>query len=1763
MQVDAKPKRLENSHGTRARRCGILTVCVALLLTVGVITLAVFTDRASHSMQFTTASFNADAYSLTRTAPVGPFCAGESVTATLEEGNSGNDAVCSVIAMRAAWDSPDTALSIFGNANAADNAKLTVDGTEVSYAVSADKKSITFNLPEQVLEAGSSNKPRDLTLTIPESFKSTGSVSFTFEKVVVGQEGGGFSETYDRNSEDPDIKALDYSAKVGWAASSLTAQNGKALMGYLTGKNAAGKYGIEFELAFGYTSSPMKDFASRTDARWSHYKGAVDTLAFVEGMTSIGDYAFPDFTGVKSVSFPATVRTIGVSAFDASGLTGTVTIPATVKEIQSLAFGNLPSVKTFTFGHGSGDTLTLPDNAAAGKERAGAFFVSENLPTEVSDTNADVLAYNWAKDNRCYILTIPAQKGTLTYNEKPQTPGWDSNYVSSRMSVGGETSKTNAGSYTATFAPKFGNCWADLTTGAKSVTWKIDKAPGSLSLSKTTAEIGYYDTSASFTVEKAGDGKISATSSDPSVATVTVSGNTVTVTRAGGGEEGGETWLLNEQGMFPSKDFTGISFVSNGQTFTSIRRNKMFLRYDSTVVSVGAVTPDGFVFGEGGWGDNEAYRKLTFAEPPAGDLLAWLMENGVKQGADTGKKVEITITVGEGTNHKSVTEGKTCSVNVLTPKIVPVPAQEGSLTYNGKSQTPTWNENYDNNKMTLGGVTSGTDAGGYKATFTPKTGYIWSDGTIAAKEVTWEIGKAPGSLTLSKTTAKIDAKETTTTFTATWIGDGKLSAKSSDTSVATVSMDGNVVTVTKKAGGSVIITVTVAEGTNWRATSEDCVIACVGEPILAANKTWYKSSQDRNTITRIAVMDSYTPTGSENESWDASAAQDGSVMAYRTGTEIVIAGDGSGKVFANRDSRIAFGDFSAMTTFAGANVLDTSKVTDMAGMFQLCSNLTSLDVTKFDTSKVTNMGSVFHGCSKLTSLNVTDFNTSNVTNMSYMFNLCNALTGVDGLSDWDTAKVTDMRAMFQACRALTGLDLSGWDASKVTDMAFTFNSCKNLTELDLSGWDTAKVTNMTYMFAGCEGLTSLDLASFDTASVSNMRNMFGGFVIKSSDNVYGSNIGEIQMTCRKLERITLGAKFKFVGTECYLPTPSSAYIADADGKWYDTKDAAGYTPAALAGVTRAETRTYVALPPRPLEAPAQTEVLTYNGKAQTPGWDSNYEPGKMTVGGTTSGTNAGSYTATFTPKTNYKWADGTSTPKSVTWKIGKAAGSLSLSKTEAEIGADATTTTFTVNRAGDGVISATSSNTSIATVSVSGTTVTVTKKGGGTATITVKVAEGTNYLAPADATCEVTCKVEPVLAANSTWYKSSQNRNTITKISIVDEYTPTGSENESWDASAKRDKSVMAYRTGTEIVIAGTGFGKIYANEDSSYAFSYNKYSNEFQKLTTIEGLNLLDTSKVTNMSNMFYSCSKLTSLDVTNFDTSKVINMSAMFRGCSGLTSLDVTKFNTSNVTNMRSMFMYCSKLTRLDVTNFDTSKVTNMKEMFMLGNMGADIRSVLRTLDVSGFDTSNVTDMSYMFWSCTDLTSIDVTKFNTAKVTDMGNMFGECQSLTSLDVSSFNTSNVTNMKTMFGSASAGSGGLKNLNNLDVTNFDTSKVTDMSCMFRDIGVTSLDLSSFRTLNVTKMEEMFRNCKRLTTIYASDGWTTSQVDVSGGHDCFVFDGCTNLRGAISYSSSKTNASYANYTTGYLTYKAAPAKAAARAMSIMSNGSEISGYSVSE
>ena len=204
-------------------------------------------------------------------------------------------------------------------------------------------------------------------------------------------------------------------------------------------------------------------------------------------------------------------------------------------------------------------------------------------------------------------------------------------------------------------------------------------------------------------------------------------------------------------------------------------------------------------------------------------------------------------------------------------------------------------------------------------------------------------------------------------------------------------------------------------------------------------------------------------------------------------------------------------------------------------------------------------------------------------------------------------------------------------------------------------------------------------------------------------------------------------------------TYSTTFTPTANYKWPDGSGDAKTVPWTIGRATVAA-------------VPEQSGSLTYTGSVQAPTW-TGHDSAKLTISGDTTGTNAGSYNASFTPTSNYQWSDGGTGAKTAPWSIGKAAGSLTLDKTSMALTSSATFGTITVNRAGDGAISAQSSNSNVATVSVSGNTVLVTGVADGSVTITIKVAAGSNHTAPQNKTCSVTVDFSNVFGV--CWNKTS------------------------------------------------------------------------------------------------------------------------------------------------------------------------------------------------------------------------------------------------------------------------------------------------------------------------------------------------------------------------------------------------------------------------
>lgn len=152
----------------------------------------------------------------------------------------------------------------------------------------------------------------------------------------------------------------------------------------------------------------------------------------------------------------------------------------------------------------------------------------------------------------------------------------------------------------------------------------------------------------------------------------------------------------------------------------------------------------------------------------------------------------------------------------------------------------------------------------------------------------------------------------------------------------------------------------------------------------------------------------------------------------------------------------------------------------------------------------------------------------------------------------------------------------------------------------------------------------------------------------------------------------------------------------------------------------------------------------------------------------------------------------------------------------------------------------------------------------------------------------------------------------------------------------------------------------------------------------SIEGLiSYSDTSSVTDMRNMFYNCSNLTTIPL--FNTSSCTTMIGMFNKCSNITT--IPQFNTNNVTNMNEMFMGCSKLTT--IPQLDTTSVTDMSSMFY---------NCSNLTTIPQLDTSSVTDMSRIFQNCSNLTTIDITHMNITSTSNVNSFAFNCYSLTKL---------------------------------------------------------------------------------------------------------------------------------------------------------------------
>ena len=719
-----------------------------------------------------------------------------------------------------------------------------------------------------------------------------------------------------------------------------------------------------------------------------------------------------------------------------------------------------------------------------------------------------------------------------------------------------------------------------------------------------------------------------------------------------------------------------------------------------------------------------------------------------------------------------------------------------------------------------------------------------------------------------------------------------------------------------------------------------------------------------------------------------------------------------------------------LTTIEGIEYLNTENVTEMSGMFCGCKALTMLDVSKFDTKNVQSMSSMFWGCHALTTLDISNFDTQNVTEMSGMFDGCSALTTIYASDKFVTTACKYDYNMFEGCTNLVGAvpydeykigkEMANYTTGYFTDIAskiaesyavfneatntltfkhdtnkpagaFALNEgentpgwykpnddgsnaniikkvifdasfanarptscykwfcgCQDLTNIEgIEYLNTENVTNMNGMFYACLALTTLDIANFDTKNVTNMSHMFNGCYtlttldVSNFDTQKVTNMSGMFWNCAALTTLDVS----------HFDTQN---VTDMDGMFCNcyaltTLDVSNFDTKNVTNMNGMFSSCY-ALTTLDI-ASFDTQNVTdmnymFNGcRALTTLDVSNFDTQNVTNMGYMFGS---CYKLTTLDVSNFD----TKNVTDMSWMFSFD---------------PALTTIYTSDKF-----------------------------------VTTACEEDENMFAecanlvgavPYDEN-----KLGKEMANYTTGYFTDIASKVAESYAVFDEATntltfkhdtnkPAGAfalnEGKNLPGWYKFDDNNHSHNANIiKKVIFDTSFAN--ARPTSCYNWFYG-----CTDLTTIEGIEYLNTENVTNMSWMFSECSALTTLDVSNFDTKNVMEMSYMFGSCTKLKTLDVSSFNTQNVTDMNWMFSYCSVLTTLDLSNFDTKNVTDMNGMF--SNCSA-----LTTLDLSSFETQNVTDMSRMFKSCSALTTIYASdKFVTTACEEDENMFAECANL------------------------------------------------------------------------------------------------------------------------------------------------------------------------
>lgn len=510
------------------------------------------------------------------------------------------------------------------------------------------------------------------------------------------------------------------------------------------------------------------------------------------GMIVTAGYGYGLTSDVTGYTVSPQILTDGVTevtiTYTEGRVTKTAMVPVTVEKVLvSIAITTNPSkmaysyletfnpagmVVTAEYSDGSSEAVsgyTYPETAFStlGQQAVEIAYAYEGV-TKTASLNVTVNPIE---------VAVPVQNGLPVYDGTAKTPSW-TGYDSVKMSMSGETNGVNAGTYKVKFVLNYGYVFPGDASEAE-VEWTIDRAtiaslPSQSNVlaangtPQTPTWDGYDVTQLTIGGDRFG------TDAGNYTATFTPTAN---YKWWDGSTEAKEvTWTITSV-------IVSIPVQSGSLTYTGAPQTPEWDNFDQENSSV-SVTPQ----------TNAGTHSATFT------LLTGMWSDGT-----TGKKT-VNWTIGRAS-------------------IPAVPQQSGSLKYDGNPKTPSWDTNYDSNKMTVS-VEAQINAGtGYTASFTPDSNHQWWDGSVGAKTATWTIGKGDQVVSVSPQSVTLNTSARSAKFTVTRKGDGVISATSGNPSVATIGginqQTGEVtVNSVNDTTGTAVITVKVAAGTNYLAGAD-------------------------------------------------------------------------------------------------------------------------------------------------------------------------------------------------------------------------------------------------------------------------------------------------------------------------------------------------------------------------------------------------------------------------------------------------------------------------------------------------------------------------------------------------------------------------------------------------------------------------------------------------------------------------------------------------------------------------------------------------------------------------------------------------------------------------------------------------------------------------------------------------------------------------------------------------------------------------------